>query len=155
MSIIKRKIQLKSVGKVFLLFVLSLSLVISIHSKTNMEKKSMEEKRLYINEKDIEKSVFPDRWSKDLVNEKLFKTTAGFSLGVAEYSLKEFGKPGIHKDQEAIYIISGYGEYMLGEEIFPVSPGCAVYVPPNTNHCVRCTTDEPVKLIYTHGAISF
>ena len=153
MLLIKRKIQLKSRVKVFLFFILSLSLIISTHSETNQEKKSMEEKRLYINEKDIEKAVFADRWSKDLINEKLFGTTAGFSLGIAEYSVKEFGKPGIHEDQEAIYIISGYGEYMLGDEIFPVSPGCAIYVPPNKNHCVRCTTDEPVKLIYAHGAV--
>ena len=153
MSIAKRKTELKSRVKFFFIFVLLLSFVISTNSETNQEKNNMEKKRLYINEKDIEKTVFADRWSKDLVNEKLFGTSAGFSLGVAEYPLKEFGKPGIHRDQEAVYIISGYGEYMLGDEIFPVSPGCAVYVPPNTNHCVRCTTDEPVKLIYTHGAV--
>jgi len=153
MSIIKRKSQLKSNMKIFLLFVLTLSIALATHSETNQEKKSMEKKRHYINEKDIEKSVFADRWSKDLINEKLLGTTAGFSLGVAEYPLKEFGEPGVHEDQEAIYIISGYGEYMLGDEIFPVSPGCAVYIPAHTKHGVRCTTDEPVKLIYAHASV--
>ena len=153
MSVIKRKIQLKSVCKIFFLFVLLFQLVISIHCEKDKEKKSMDKIRLYINEKDVEETGFADHWGKDLINEANFGTTAGFSLGVAGYTGKEFGKPGIHKDQEAIYIISGHGEYMLGDKIFPVSPGCAIYVPPNTKHSVRCTTDEPVKLIYTHGAV--
>ena len=148
-----RKNQLKFNGKAFFLFVLILSFAISTYSSTNPENKSVEKERFYINEKDIEKSVYADRWSKDLVNEKLFGATAGFSIGVAEYSLKEFGEPGVHTDQEAVYIISGYGDYMLGDEIFSVSPGCAVYVPPHTKHAVRCTADEPVKLIYAHGPV--
>ncbi|MFC1563136.1 cupin domain-containing protein [candidate division KSB1 bacterium] len=110
-------------------------------------------KRLYIYEKDLEKSVFEDRWSVDLINTKLFGTTSGFSIGIAEYHLEDFRLLGIHEDQEAVYIISGDGEYKLGDETFPVSSGCAVYVPPKTKHSVRRTTDKPVRLLYSHGAI--
>ena len=152
MLIRKRNMQLVTTGKILILFVM-ISFAVLAHSAITPEKKSVEKQRLYINEKDIDKSVFADRWSKDLVNDKLFGATAGFSIGVAEYSLDEFGEPGVHTDQEAVYIISGYGEYMLGDEVFSISPGCAVYVPPHTKHGVRRTTDEPVKLIYAHGPV--
>ncbi len=113
----------------------------------------MDSEKFFINETDIEKSVFADRWSKDLVNGKLLGAQAGFSLGVAEYFLKEFAEPGVHTDQEIIYVISGHGEYMLGDTVFPIFPGCAVYVPAHTKHGIRCTTDEPVKVVYAHAAV--
>ena len=133
----------------FTLFVFSFT---SYNFGIKLEKKRTE-KRLYTYEKDVEKRIFDYRWGTDLINEKLSGTTAGFSVGIAEYSCKEFGKPGIHTDQEGIYILRGHGEYMLGDKIFPVSPGCAIYVPPHTKHAVRCTADEPVKLLYIHGAV--
>ena len=139
-------------NKYVLLFALLVFSFMSFNFGIKIEKKRAE-KRLYTYEKDVEKHLFDDRWSADLINEELSGTTAGFSVGIAEYSCKEFGKPGIHDDQEGIYILSGHGEYMLGDKIFPVSPGCAIYVPPHTKHAVRRTGDEPVKLLYTHGAV--
>ena len=136
--------------KVITLLSLIIIGVISIGTFLKSEEKN--NNRLYIYENDAKKELFDDRWSADLINGELFKTTSGFSIGIAEYSCKEFGKPGIHEDQEAIYIISGEGEYMLGDSVFTISPGYAIYVPPGTKHAVRRTTDKPVKLLYAHGA---
>ena len=139
-------------NKYVLLFALLVFSFMSFNFGIKMEQKKAE-KRIYTYVEDVDKSLFDDRWSADLINEKLSGTTAGFSVGIAEFSCKEFGKPGIHTDQEGIYILSGQGEYMLGDKIFPISPGCAIYVPPHTKHAVRCTAGEPVKLLYTHGAV--
>ena len=149
----KMKITIKPSGGKFLFLILLLSAGILISCQNKTEKKEMSEKRLYIYEKDLERSVFEDRWSVDLINSKLFGATSGFSIGIAEYHLEDFRLMGIHDDQEVVYILSGEGEYKLGDETFPVSPGCAVYVPPKTRHCVRRTTDEPVRLMYGHAAI--
>jgi len=104
-------------------------------------------------EDDVRKQVHADRWSKDLVGTRSVPTTSGFSMGVALYSEKEFGERQRHADQEAVYVISGVGEIMIGEEVYPVRPGTAAYVPPQTVHCTRRTGPEPVKLAYAHGAI--
>jgi len=148
MQNLKIILHLKYDNKIILFFILFTFGFISIYFGEKMEKK-----RLYIYEKDLKRSVFEDRWSIDLINEKLFGTKSGFSIGIAEYHLKDFKLFGVHDDQEAVDIISGEGEYKFGDEIFPVYPGCAVYVPPNTKHSVRCTTKQPVRLLYSHGAV--
>jgi mannose-6-phosphate isomerase-like protein (cupin superfamily) len=66
-----------------------------------------------VHERDVEKSVFDDRWSKDLIASHV----AGFSLGIARYHSGEFGTSQVHEDQEAIYVISGIGEMHLDDEI--------------------------------------
>ena len=104
-------------------------------------------------EEDAKKDVHADRWSKDLVGTKDVPTTSGFSVGVAEYFQPEFGERQRHADQEAVYCISGVGEILIGETVYPVKPGFAAYVGPGVVHCTRRTGPEPVKLVYAHGAI--
>ena len=109
--------------------------------------------RRTIHEQDIRESVFPDRWSKDLVSGSAFQTTSGFSLGVAEYHSAKFGVPQKHDDQEALYVIRGIGEVLIGVKVYPVQPGTAVYIPPSTEHATRRTETEPVRVVYAHGAV--
>ncbi len=102
---------------------------------------------------DCEPSVFPDRRSADLIGTDAVPTTSGFNLGVAWYTASEFGAPQVHDDQEAVYVISGEGELRVGEEVVPLRPGTAVYIPPGTPHGGRTTTDKPVMVVYAHGAV--
>ena len=104
-------------------------------------------------ESDVQKQVHADRWSKDLVGTKSVATTSGFSIGVAEYPSTEFGERQRHADQEAVYCISGVGEILIGDKVYPVKPGSAAYVGPGVVHCTRRTGTAPVKLVYAHGAI--
>jgi mannose-6-phosphate isomerase-like protein (cupin superfamily) len=103
-----------------------------------------------IHEDKVARSEYPDRWSKDLISAEC-GATGGFNLGVAVYTSETFGPLQVHDDQEAVYVISGIGEMRLGEEIFPVRPGSAAYIPRGTPHATRRTTLEPVKVVYTHG----
>ncbi|MBO3803859.1 MAG: cupin domain-containing protein [Candidatus Brockarchaeota archaeon] len=103
-----------------------------------------------VSEKDVEMSVFADRWSKELLADR--KT--GFSLGVAEYGAREFGTPQVHEDQEALYVVSGFGQIRLDGEAFDVRAGTAVYVPPGCKHAARATGPEPLKVVYAHAAIT-
>ncbi len=106
-----------------------------------------------IHEEDVEAQHFDDRWSKDLVGGPEIATQAGFSLGVAEYHATNFDNLQVHDDQEALYIVSGEGEVKIGDSLHPVGPGAALYVPPRTEHATRRTGSDPVRLVYTHGAV--
>lgn len=107
-----------------------------------------------VREADIPQERNVDRWSKDLVGgSSPLETTSGFSIGVAEYFLDDFGPPQVHDDQEAVYVISGVGEITVNGKILPISPGSAVSIPPEAAHATRKTGDAPVKLVYAHGAI--
>lgn len=105
------------------------------------------------NEFAVPPSHFPDRWSKDLIGTAAIPTTSGFNLGRACYTATEFGAAQIHADQEAVFVISGTGEIKVGGEVIALAPGVAVYVAPGVEHCARRTTDEPVQVVYCHGAI--
>lgn len=108
---------------------------------------------LSTNESAVEPRHFPDRWSKDLIGTEVIPTTSGFNLGRACYTATEFGAPQVHADQEAVFVISGVGEIKVGGEIILLEPGVAVYVGPGVEHCARRTTDEPVQVVYCHGAV--
>ena len=104
-------------------------------------------------ENDVTPQNFADRWSKNLIGTEQIQTTNGFNLGVAQYHATDFSAIQTHEDQEALYVISGVGEISLDGEITPLCPGTAIYVGPGVAHSTRRTTDEPVKVIYTHGAV--
>jgi len=105
-------------------------------------------------ESDVARETAADRWSKDLVGGKSpLKTTSGFNLGAAEYHVTEFGERQVHDDQEAVYVVSGVGEITVSGTVYQVAPGTAVYIPPKAPHATRRTGKDPVKVVYTHGAI--
>ncbi|MHC4715110.1 MAG: hypothetical protein ACYTAN_17855 [Planctomycetota bacterium] len=77
-----------------------------------------------VHEDDLGREEHPDRWSKDLIGgSSSIGTTSGFSIGVAEYFLGEFGALQVHEDQEAAYVVSGAGEMTVAGEVFPLRPG--------------------------------
>lgn len=108
----------------------------------------------YIREADVLKKGNVDRWSKDLVGgSSPLKTTSGFSIGVAEYFVDQFGPLQVHDDQEAVYVISGVGEITVAGEVYPLAPGTAVSIPAKAPHATRRIGKKPVKLVYAHGAV--
>jgi mannose-6-phosphate isomerase-like protein (cupin superfamily) len=103
-----------------------------------------------VHEREVESSVFQDRWSKDLLTSQL----AGFSLGIAQYHSKEFGTPQIHGDQEALYVVSGVGDILLDEAVVHVESGTAIYVPSGCRHAARTMGDQPLLIVYAHASSS-
>ncbi len=45
------------------------------------------------------------------------------------------------------YVLEGKGELQIGDEVFPLSKGSYAYVPENTLHQFRNTSDETLKFI--------
>lgn len=107
----------------------------------------------WVDQQNIPPTHFEDRYSVDLIGTDDIPTTSGFNLGVAHYTATEFGEPQVHEDQEAIYVVCGVGEIKVGDEVVALKPGISVYVPPGTSHGSRRTGQEPVMVVYAHGAV--
>jgi quercetin dioxygenase-like cupin family protein len=50
-------------------------------------------------------------------------------------------------EEEVIYILSGQGAILAGEQRARLQPGVAVYIPPGLAHQIRADGDEPLKLV--------
>jgi mannose-6-phosphate isomerase-like protein (cupin superfamily) len=78
----------------------------------------------------------------------------GFSMGISEYFADEFGKAGIHEDQEGFYVIEGNGSALIGKKEFNINKGDSFLVPANTEHVLRKDKNcEILKVLWSHGAI--
>ena len=61
------------------------------------------------------------------------------------------------KTSEVYYILSGTGEMHIGEEVQPVEPGDAIYIPPDAKQFIHNRGTEPlificICLLYTSDA---
>lgn len=108
-----------------------------------------------INEKDVEKIKSFGHWGKPLVCKKTFDIQSGFELGVCVYDATEYPKTKSHEDEEAIYIISGKGFAKIGDKEVELRKGTAIYIPPNTPHCIKKTGEEELKAVYCHSGLGF
>ena len=48
-----------------------------------------------------------------------------------------------HEPEETYYVVSGRGEMEIDDHTSAVGPGCAIYIPANARHALRCTGSEP------------
>jgi len=80
--------------------------------------------------------------------------TSGFCMGVSYYALTEYGKSGVHDDQEGFYVLQGYGMAKVGNEEFPVKPGSCFIANKGVPHTMkRDAASQPIKVLWCHGAV--
>jgi mannose-6-phosphate isomerase-like protein (cupin superfamily) len=103
-------------------------------------------------ERDVPKQPGPGHVGA-MILDKAQGCVKGFCMGVAVYDTREFAKPGVHEDQEGFYVVSGRGVARVGQEEFPIEPGTFFLAAKGVPHAIRRTGDEPVKVIYAHGAV--
>ena len=57
-------------------------------------------------------------------------------------------KPHLHASHtEHVYILEGNGRMLLGEKTIDVNPGDLIFIPENTQHALKVTSDVPMKVI--------
>jgi quercetin dioxygenase-like cupin family protein len=63
---------------------------------------------------------------------------------------KSCGRHSTKEHEELLVFLSGKGELLIGEEedSYKVGQGRVCYIPPNTQHDVKNTEDEPLIYIY-------
>ncbi len=101
----------------------------------------------YIKEQDIEGLQLPGRLWKKLIGPEE-GDCQNMILGVVIFPPES--NPGTHKhdnEEEIIYVISGRGETQVGDKVYPLEPGVAVFTEPGVEHGVKTLGDEPLVLI--------
>ncbi len=69
-------------------------------------------------------------------------------FGTAVFHPGETAGPHRHeKEEEVIYILSGEGEFLADGRCEPLRPGTTVFIAPGTEHEIRLTGDEPLRLV--------
>jgi putative monooxygenase len=70
------------------------------------------------------------------------------AFGLAEFPAGTLAAAHVHAaEEEIIYILSGSGEILAGEQQIRLEPGVAVFIPPGQTHQIRVGEEEPLKLI--------
>jgi len=78
----------------------------------------------------------------------------GFCMGISWYEGVEYGKPGVHADQEGFYVLEGTGTARIGDLEFRISPGSSFLACAGIPHTIKSDSqDVPVKVLWAHGAI--
>ncbi len=70
------------------------------------------------------------------------------AFGVAEFPAGTVAAPHVHaREEEIIFILSGCGQIVAGEQAVRLEPGVAVFIPPATEHQIRVDADEQLRLV--------
>lgn len=78
----------------------------------------------------------------------------GFCMGISVYPDAEYGKPGVHADQEGFYVLEGRGTARVGEREFPIGPGSSFLACAGVPHTMKRDADSgPIKVLWAHGAV--
>lgn len=69
-------------------------------------------------------------------------------LGLAEFPGGTLAAAHTHPtEEEMLYILSGQGAILAGEQELRLEPGVAVYIPPGLPHQIRADGEEALKLV--------
>ena len=70
------------------------------------------------------------------------------AFGLAEFPAGTLAAAHVHAaEEEIIYILSGAGAILAGEQEIRLEPGVAVFIPPGQMHQIRADEPEPLKLV--------
>ncbi len=86
------------------------------------------------------------RWKLLIAGERT--ETRDLATGIAEVAPGAELMRHRHEPAEIYFIVSGRGEMEIGDRWQPVGPGCAVYIPPDVQHGLRCTGAEPLVFVF-------
>ena len=101
----------------------------------------------YAKEQDAEWLQLPGRLWKKLIGPENSECQ---NMIFGMVSFPPGSDPGTHKhesEEEIIYVVSGRGETKVGDEIYPLEPGVAVYTEPGIEHGVKTLGNDPLVLI--------
>ena len=95
----------------------------------------------------------PNKASFDLLTQEN-GCMAGCKSGITITNKTEFGKFGVHDDQEGFYVLEGEGYAHIGDEEFEIFPGTSFIALPGVEHgIISKSADKPVKVFWFHSAI--
>ncbi len=87
------------------------------------------------------------RWKLLIAGEST--QSVGLITGIAEITPGAELMRHYHEPAETYYIMSGRGEMEIEGRTQAVGPGCAIYIPPDARHAIRCTGPEPLVFVFS------
>jgi quercetin dioxygenase-like cupin family protein len=70
------------------------------------------------------------------------------AFGLAEFPAGTLAAEHVHAaEEEIIYILSGAGAILAGEQEVRLEPGVAVFIPPGQTHQIRADAAAPLRLV--------
>lgn len=110
-------------------------------------------KKYIVNLNEVEVGKIAGREIRDLINEKTVQSKE-ISLRVTDVLPNQTTYPGhVHTAcEEIIYVFSGHGEIKIENEVLPMNPGDAIYLPQGIKHLMRNTGDEIMRLFCTFSS---
>jgi mannose-6-phosphate isomerase-like protein (cupin superfamily) len=109
-----------------------------------------------VNLNEVPVGKIPGRETRDLINGKTVGTR-NISLRITDVLAGETCTPAhIHTAcEEVIFILSGKGEIKIGNELFPMKPGDAIYLPTGVPHIMRNTGKEIMRMVCSFSSSDF
>jgi mannose-6-phosphate isomerase-like protein (cupin superfamily) len=117
------------------------------------------EKRLgkyVVNVNEVPVGKIPGREIRDLINGKTVGAKT-ISLRITDVLPGEVCTPGhTHTEcEEVIFVLSGKGDIKIGEEVFPMKVGDAIYLPTGVGHLIRNTGKEMMRMACSFSSPDF
>ena len=79
---------------------------------------------------------------------------SGCCSGITVCEDTEYGRGGVHDDQEGFFVLSGHGKVILGEEEFSIKEGDSFLAPAGCFHSMKRDMDsEAMKVFWFHSAV--
>jgi mannose-6-phosphate isomerase-like protein (cupin superfamily) len=109
-----------------------------------------------VNVNDVPVGKIPGRETRDLINGKTVGAKT-ISLRITDVLPGETCTPGhTHTEcEEVIFILAGRGEIKIGDEVFSMMPGDAVYLPVGIGHLIRNTGGETMRMACSFSSPDF
>ncbi|MCR4443244.1 MAG: dimethylsulfonioproprionate lyase family protein [Peptococcaceae bacterium] len=109
-------------------------------------------RKLTVKAKDVEGvKRIPARESKLLLSEATVgvkNMSMGFNITEVNSMIPEHAH---ETEEEVMFLISGQGIFVAGEEEFELVPETAFYAPPGVKHKVINTGNEPLKIVWVYS----
>jgi mannose-6-phosphate isomerase-like protein (cupin superfamily) len=109
-----------------------------------------------VNVNEVPIGKIPGRETRDLINGKTVGAKT-ISLRITDVLPGEVCTPGhTHTEcEEVIFILSGKGDIKIGEEVFPMKVGDAIYLPTGVGHLIRNTGKEMMRMACSFSSPDF
>ena len=109
-----------------------------------------------VNVNEVPVGKIPGREIRDLINGKTVGAKT-LSLRITDVLPGEVCTPGhTHTEcEEVIFILSGKGDIKIGEEVFPMKVGDAIYLPTGVGHLIRNTGKEMMRMACSFSSPDF
>jgi len=109
-----------------------------------------------VNVNEVPVGKIPGREIRDLINGKTVGAKT-ISLRITDVLPGEVCTPGhTHTAcEEVLFVLSGKGDIKIGEEVFPMKVGDAVYLPTGVGHLIRNTGKEVMRMACSFSSPDF